>query len=630
MNVTFNGSGIEYLNPLNGATSSTSANGETLGTLGFNTYTGVTTIAAGTLSVTSLANYGSFSAIGSGSNVSNVAALVLGSAGQTGTLQYIGQNSGQFLSLTQTPSVVTNRLFTLAGNGALDSSGGYGGAGINAGTANNAVLWFNNSAGAIGFSTTGAKTLTLTGNSTGDNEIDIKLTNNTMDSSALSVTKTGIGTWDLGNSANTYTGPTTITSGVLRAVDGSSLPTASNLVFNGTNGTNAVFETSGTFNRAIGTGSNQVSWAANASGGFAAFGSPLTVNFGGQAIPTQVTWGAGGIGNGTGALILNSPTALSTVTIVNPINLGSSFATTRTIEVDDNTTTTTDYAIMSGALSGTASPGTMAITKTGAGVLELNGNSTFTGGGNATPNTGGVMISNGTLVINSFANGGALGALTGAGDIADRLILGQNTNNNTTALTYIGTGETVNRIIEIDGGGTTSIEADGSGPLVITAMTFPSTANKILNLRGDSADRNEITATLQNSPTLLLSTTTNATTTVTVNSGTVGLSVGAVVSGTNIAAGSTIAQIVDATHIIVLSTAATGTGTNNDPPDSGTLTAAEETFSVAACGCFRGNNTYTGGTTLSAGVLIINNNNAFGAGLITAGNVAIQERRRRM
>ena len=170
LNVTKNGSGTEFLNPLNGAFQSTNAPGgstvltgttanstsvtglsstaalfvgevvtgpnilpgtsvaaingsgsitlsqaataagsasldfgtnlSTLGTIGYNTYSGVTTVAQGTLSVTSLANYGSVSGIGTGLAQGNAASLVLGSPSSStaGFLQYIGQNNSSFMT----------------------------------------------------------------------------------------------------------------------------------------------------------------------------------------------------------------------------------------------------------------------------------------------------------------------------------------------------------------------------------------------------------------------------------------------------------------------------------------------------------------------------------------------------
>ena len=74
----------------------------------------------------------------------------------------------------------------------------------------------------------------------------------------------------------TYSGPTTIDSGVLQAVDGVGLPTASNLVFAGSlgqTGVGAVLQSSGTFSRTLGTGVGQVQWIGD--GGFSANGGPL-------------------------------------------------------------------------------------------------------------------------------------------------------------------------------------------------------------------------------------------------------------------------------------------------------------------------------------------------------------------
>ncbi|MEI9894787.1 MAG: autotransporter-associated beta strand repeat-containing protein [Chthoniobacter sp.] len=534
---------------------------------GVNTYSGVTTINAGTLSVTSLANIGVASGIGTGSgginasDAANAASLVFGG----GTLQYTGAGTTVYKT-TLTPSVAINRLFTLAGNGTIDSSGTFGNAALGTGAADNATLWFNNTA-AVAFGTAGAKTLTLAGTSTGDNEIDLQLINNTM-GGALSLTKTGIGTWVLGNASNSYTGTTTITGGALRAVDGTTLPTASNLLFNGTStagsaGANGVLETVGTFTRSIGTGPGQVQWGsatAIGDGGFAAAAGKLTVDIGGAGAP--VNWGSGGIGGGTGTgtggiLVLNSATALSEVEFVNPINLGTGFTGSRTIQVDDNTTGTTDYATVSGQISGTAAANSAALTKTGTGILILTGNNTFTGGGSGTAGTGGVVVNNGTLVINSFGANGPLGALANptvsGADVLDRLVIGA--GGNSPNLTYMGAGGNGqphhrNRRV----GRNLHDRVRRQRPLIITALTFTQTGTKTLNLRGNSTDRNEVTAVLAD-------------------------------NGVN--------KLAVAKN------------------DGGVWTLS-------------GANTYTGGTTVSGGVMIANNSSAFGTGLVTYGNAALQ------
>jgi autotransporter-associated beta strand protein len=241
---------------------------------GLNTFTGPLTLSGGMLQVNTLADIGVASAIGRGdaaSAASNAASLVFNG----GILQYTGSNA-QIYQTTQTPSVSINRLFTLAGNGTLDSSGQYGNNVLAAGAANNAALIFNNTAPVV-FSGTGARTLTLQGNSTGDNELDLQLVNN--GTSALSVTKTGTGIWILGGSFNTYSGTTTVSAGVLRLAPGTALSPNTNLLFNSTG---SVLEASGTFTLSVGTLASQVQWGANSVGDF------------GQAAAKFTHGGAGG------------------------------------------------------------------------------------------------------------------------------------------------------------------------------------------------------------------------------------------------------------------------------------------------------------------------------------------------
>jgi autotransporter-associated beta strand protein len=232
-----------------------------------NTYTGPTILSGATLAVNILTNGGRPSSIGASS--SDAANLVFNG----GTLRYTGSDSN-FVQFTQTPSVSIDRLFTLAANGAIDSSGNYGNNSLTTGVQNNAALVFSNT-GTIAFAGTGARTLTLTGNSTGDNEIASKLVDN--GTSALSVNKFGTGQWLL-TGLNTYSGQTAVTAGVLQAQDGLGLPTSSNLYLNG-----GVFQSEGVFSRMLGTAAGQIQFGAS-GGGFAAAGMNLKVNLGGTLV----------------------------------------------------------------------------------------------------------------------------------------------------------------------------------------------------------------------------------------------------------------------------------------------------------------------------------------------------------
>ena len=175
------------------------------------------------------------------------------------------------------------------------------------------------------------------------------------------LTKIGTGTFAI-TGANNYSGSTTIAAGALNVGSGSGLSASSNLAFNGTN---PVLEQSGTFSRAVGTGAGQVQWVTG--GGFAAFGGALAVQLGGNT--SQVTW-SGTVGDGH-SLVLNSTSANNVADFQNALNLGGS---ARTVQVLDNTGSTADW----GRISGTISNGSL--VKTGAGLLALAGNNTFTGG----------------------------------------------------------------------------------------------------------------------------------------------------------------------------------------------------------------------------------------------------------
>lgn len=186
--VTFNNVNTNYslaasgANNLGGSTTVLQAgSGTTTLAGGANTYTGITTISGGALSVGVLANGGSPSDIGqSGSGAAN---LVLNG----GRLQYTGSGAS------------IDRLFTLGTSGGTIDDSGTG------------ALVFNNP-GALGYNGNGPRTLTLAGADTDNNTLAAVLANN---GGATSLIKNGAGKWILtGN--NTYSGVTTIAGGTLQ------------------------------------------------------------------------------------------------------------------------------------------------------------------------------------------------------------------------------------------------------------------------------------------------------------------------------------------------------------------------------------------------------------------------------
>ncbi len=462
-----------------GAVAFSKAGSGTVSLSGANTFSGGVTINGGVLAVTSLANIGSSSGIGTGdatNDSTNAASLVFNG----GTLTYTGSTAAIYQT-TQTPSVSINRLFTLAGDGAISSEGSTG---LNRlGRANNnAALIFNHTA-PVSFSGTGARTLTLQGDSQGDNEMRIQLINNGAD--ALSLTKAGSGLWILNPStSNTYTGATTIngsaatTAGVLQVGDdagaGLGLPISSNLVLGAATGP-GVLQTSGSFVRGVGTLPNQVQFGAS-GGGFAASTGKLTVNLGGAG--ADLVLGAAPTANSL--IVLSSTTALADVELVNGINLG---AAARTIQVDDNFSTGLDFATASGVITGAAG-GTL--TKTGGGTLIL---------GNANTYVADTILNNGSLIVTSIGSGGASSSL---GAVGGTLQMGAGTN--TVNLMYVGPGESVTRPIALVGAAATMrIDASGSGALTIPTLTNTATGATTLEIRGTNTDGNIITSQLTNS-----------------------------------------------------------------------------------------------------------------------------------
>jgi autotransporter-associated beta strand protein len=199
--------------------------------------------------------------------------------------------------------------------------------------------------------------------------------------------KDGPGTLCL-SGANTYTAATTVVGGALRATDGVGLPTASNLVLSG-----GVFEGKGTatFVRSLGaTGANTVQWTG--SGGVSAFGGKMIVAIGGIASPTALIWGSGSFVPSGSALLFGSATASKETELKNNINLAGAV---RTVTVNDNPFSAGDFATLSGALSNGG------LVKDGPGTLVLSGTNNLTAG--ATVSAGTLRLAAGTALASGNA-----------------------------------------------------------------------------------------------------------------------------------------------------------------------------------------------------------------------------------
>jgi len=147
-----------------------------------NTYTGVTTITAGVLRVSQMANAAVASCIGAAVSTADTNLVLAG-----GELRYTGVGHS------------TNRLFRLSANSTIRANG-------------SGPIVFSNT-GQLGTNNAAAKTLTLGGTNTDANTIACSFI---VVSASLSLTKVDVGRWVLTNSANTsLSGTVLISDGIL-------------------------------------------------------------------------------------------------------------------------------------------------------------------------------------------------------------------------------------------------------------------------------------------------------------------------------------------------------------------------------------------------------------------------------
>lgn len=276
-------------------------------------------------------------------------------------------------------------------------------------------------------------------NTAGTLQIASAIADNT---SATGFGKSGAGLLIL-SGANTYTGITRVSEGVLRAADGIGLPTGSALLLNG-----GVFEsTASSFNRALGTAVGTVRLTGSAAG-FSAAGTAVTVNLGGSGATVQ--WGGANFDPST--LILNAATATAALNFVNDLDLNG---TNRSIRVDANTAT------LSGVISNSVTGSPAGLAKSGSGTLTLSQANTFDGG---------VTVTGGTLGIgNNLALGSGVLTVSGGSLLADGAARAVSNN------VVLSGGTTV--------GGVNTLTLSG---VVSSTGTLTKTSTSVLELSGNN------------------------------------------------------------------------------------------------------------------------------------------------
>ncbi|HTJ78929.1 MAG TPA: autotransporter-associated beta strand repeat-containing protein [Rariglobus sp.] len=389
-----------------------------------NTYTGFTTITAGTLVAANVSALGNLN----GTNVFNPALVVMNG----GTLDIATDTSinPYNIEVNATSTIVSDRATSGAGitqqlgtlkwntnggggsgaitinSGTNDTSAGFvsfgaavlgnGGASLTAGTANVSLASLSSAA------TTG-NTFTLTLGSTittGLNTIQGEASDGIL-GGALAITRNGgNGTWVLAG-ADSYTGATTITTGALRITNNSALGTG------------------------LGTSTSGVSVA---SGGALQLQGGITTT---TAVPLNIN-GAGVSGAANGALenVSGNNTYTGLITLGGSgITIGSDTAgdTLTLSNTGTITTTSTGNLTVMGAgntvINGNISTGSATLTKNGSGILTLNGANSFTG---ATALTAGTLLINGSItsVVTASNTGTVFG---GSGSSNTAVTLNANT-----------------------------------------------------------------------------------------------------------------------------------------------------------------------------------------------------------
>lgn len=241
----------------------------------------------------------------------------------------------------------------------------------------------------------------------------------TLGNAWVSIYKYGASTLTLGGTnGTTHYGAVSIREGVVRLSKADALGISPVILSGGVLELGAANFTNALNSSPQFTDGNTVGWVNGGGsyigGGFSAYGANRIVNLFGLGTPSNLTWALNGFVPAGQALIFGSANANAQLDFQNPINLGTAV---RTIQVNDNTNSTADRAILSGVISGTTGSG---LLKTGNGTLALQAANTYVG---ITTVSNGTLVINGTIASTTNVTVNPLGTLGGTGTLSGAVSL---------------------------------------------------------------------------------------------------------------------------------------------------------------------------------------------------------------
>lgn len=356
---------------------------------GLNTFTGAVSINRASLSVNSIADSSSASAIGAGTTIN------LGSGVQGGTLIYTGASGSTNRTVALVSTSTGGGTITNNGSGALTFTGSFSNAGAS------------------------AKTFTLSGSHTGANEFQSTLVDSS--AGALSFIKTGTGAWTLSGVSH-FTGALSVNQGTLTITSISSNGVSSaagaggaiNLGSGTTSAGTLTYTGSGaTTDRAINFAATTTGGATlNSSGSGALIFTGVfsnagtgakTLTLGGSNTGSNEIRSALGNGSGSGTLALTKSDAGTwTLSAANTYSGTTTLSAGTLILNTSSAIGTGSFTITSGTLDNTSGS---AITLSTNNAIALNGSLAF--GGTNSLNLGSGIVTIGNANRDITLNGGS-------------------------------------------------------------------------------------------------------------------------------------------------------------------------------------------------------------------------------